>query len=231
MADHPILFSGPMIRAILDGRKSQTRRVVKPTLIGGDCAALDNSSPPQWWTWIGSDESAEPWDRLPRCPYGQPGDKLWVRETWAPADLLAEGYVLDDPVCVGYRADLSAVSHEAGNVHSVDTYAWNWDRLRWRPSIHMPRWASRLSLLLTGVRVERLHAISEEDARGEGAGYGVSALCGFPPDFADRTDGVGSYRDCFRHLWDSINGARPGCSWADNPWVWAISFAPEAPHV
>jgi hypothetical protein len=151
-----------------------------------------------------------------RCPYGQPGDRLWVRETWAPVDHMTDGCVeREDPVCVGYQADHAAVSHEAGNRHALDVYAWNWECAvrRWRPSIHMPRWAARLLLDVTGVRVERLRAISEADAVAEG--------------IDEEMDANGLRRapvPTYARLWNSINGKRPGCSWADNPWVWVVSF-------
>ncbi len=138
-----------------------------------------------------------------RCPLGQPGDQLWVRETWAyvPASayLCSEG--VQQTVCPT-DPDMAAI------------YASGWDRSspgRWRPSIHMPRWASRITLEITNIRVERIQDITEEDAKSEGA---------IPePDhpFAD----THNCRDAFKLLWNCLYGIP---SWAANPWVWVIEF-------
>lgn len=178
MKERPILFSAPMVRAIVAGTKTQTRRIVKP-------GVLEDGWPIAY--------AAE------RCPYGAPGDRLWVRETWAKA-----GEVGDD---IEYRAD-------------------NPDPLgaRWRPSIHMPRWASRLLLEVTAVRVERLQDISEDDACAEG----VQELDGTLDELAlyARAKKMGECatdsRVWFAELWDSINGTR--APWASNPFVWVVSF-------
>ncbi len=170
--EKPILFSGEMVRAILDGRKTQTRRVVRREHIPFVHSLLAG--------WISGR-----WSHLP-LPYGRPGDQLWVRETW-----------LEDTVGnIRYRATERAVQDG------------NW---KWRPSIFMPRWASRISLEVTAVRVERVRDISEEDARAEGV------------DSIVATDTYSSYRMGFRKLWDSINAKR-GYSWESNPWVWVVEF-------
>jgi hypothetical protein len=194
--DRPMLFSGPMVRAIFDGRKTQTRRVLNPQPWGP-------------FTW-----PKQPW---------QPGDRLWVRETWAPVDHIV-GTEREDPVCVGYRADHWAICHEADNVHALNTYAWNWDMVKWRPSIHMPRWASRLTLEVVSVRVERLREITEADALAEGIDTESD-------DFA-RAEGLvaaGASRPAavfaFADLWDSL--AKPGTRWEDNPWIWCVEFKRE----
>jgi len=197
MKEHPILFSGEMVRAILEGRKTQTRRVIKP-------------QPPEgsWWDaesglfhLAGSKLGV-----MRHCPYGVPGDHLWVRETHHidhyPAETLdAQG----NPGTVHYRADTDIISQ-------------SWDG-QWRLSIFMPRWASRITLLVTGVRVEQVQDISEDDARAEG----IPLVNGHYPDYenpGNRWDTPGA---SFISLWDSINRKR-GYSWQSNPWVWAVTF-------
>ena len=185
MTDRPILFSAEMVRAILHGRKTQTRRVVKLTADG------HVQAPSKHLRWYPTDPGA-----IQACRYGQAGDLLWVRETWARH---ASG--------VDYAADFAAVSRpQAGP---------------WRPSIHMPRWASRITLRTTDIRVERLQDISEDDARAEGAMWhdgGTYWHSGWSHDYSDvHADAYSS----FARLWNKING--PG-AWDANPWVWAISF-------
>ena len=179
--ERPILFSGAMVRAILEGRKTQTRRVVKPT-----------SGPHSIEKTICTPGSLAAFIRH-RCPYGQPGDRLWVRETWGIHDA--------DPARAWFRADPGVEDCVAKS-----TAGW-----KWRPSIHMPRWASRITLRLTDVRVERVQDISVSDCIAEGLGY--------PTD--DRYAAV----DNFKPLWDSINAAR-GYGWDANPWVWVLVFEP-----
>jgi hypothetical protein len=208
--EKPILFSAPMVRAILEGRKTQTRRVIKPQPV-----ALGASGNFGLAAKFGG-------GRKPlRTPYGQPGDRLWVRETWAPVDQLADRVEREDPVCVGYRADYSAISHESDNVHQLDVTHWNWEHssVRWRPSIFMPRWASRLTLEVTDVRVERLQDISEKDAKAEG--IDTSIVDPSPREPINAKNYVWA-RDAFRDLWDSINADR--APWASNPWMWVVGF-------
>lgn len=218
MTERPILFSAPMVRAILEGRKTQTRRIVrlKP---GQQVDERDDGSS---WPWTDYD-GADMWHWLP-CPYGQPGDRLWVRETWAVPHALdgrKPRYVPAD-ARFHYRAD-----EDAGG-------------LRWRPSIHMPRWASRITLEITEVRVERLQEIGEADAIAEGLKRitkdgGATIKHGIPDrDGLPGTDDTGwPWRDwsadprvAFRRLWESIHGPD---SWAANPWVWVVGFSRVAP--
>lgn len=142
-----------------------------------------------------------------KCPHGVPGDRLWVRETWY--DNLGEVRTsADGRDEVYYRAD--GLPDMEGEEHD----------LKWRPSIHMPRWASRLTLEIVDVKVERLQGISEEDAVAEGVGEVGGAIvhrCD-----SDTKHPAAVYQ--FAQLWDSINGTKHGCSWQDNPWVWAIEF-------
>ena len=218
VAERPILFSAEMVRAILAGWKTQTRRVV---------SCLDASHATAWrfhdglWHPCADQLSRGILDPVGpgiRCPYGAPGDRLWVREAWAISRIWDQSrpseMPLDDSdrIPTWWRAD--GVSEES----------WA-NRGRWRQSIHMPRWASRITLEITDVRVQRLQDISEEDALAEGTPCWV---CGRTIDGLSENDcecfhsrrAVGSYQA----LWDSINGKRPGCSWADNPWVWIIHF-------
>jgi hypothetical protein len=197
MIERPILFSGPMVRAILAGAKTQTRRVVKPQY--ASCSVT-------WGCKAGSGFGFffGGHDDLVKCPYGQPGDRLWVRETgWErpirTARDLREG--ADTWEKYYYDADgLSEGDHEQFK-------AWGFKR---RPSIYMPRWASRITLEVTGVRVERLQDIGEQDAKAEGV------------NTKSRGDGTILPSYLFQSLWDSINAKR--APWASNPWVWVISF-------
>lgn len=225
MRERPILFIGDMVRAILEGRKTVTRRTVKSDWIQSERAPLETSAG-VFHFWC-SGEFA--------CPYGLPGDRLWVRETWcdvnlygAPGlayradgdirDLMAEPCFLDADGAFDYSAD---------RVKAYGFAVWCDDLLsgaegRWRPSIHMPRWASRILLEITAVRVERLQDITEEQAIAEG--IDLDALA----DAQDRYDMVlaGSGADgratpitAFRDLWNSTGG-----DWDANPWVWVIEF-------
>ena len=192
--ERPILFSGPLVRAILEGRKTQTRRVCKPS----------------WLRYLDPSEPEDHAAALAQCPYGQPGDRLWVRETFAQ--------MWNDEPCgcgvtfcpghehVEYRADTgnplpgewpAELRGEPGSP-------------RWRPSVHMPRWASRINLLVTHVRLERLQEIGEADILAEGV---------------DVT-GHATPHEVWVDLWDSINGKRDGGAyvWARNPWVWVVEF-------
>lgn len=188
MRERPILFSAPLVRAILEGRKTQTRRVLKCE--DPDAMRLLHTDPvPHGVATFGHSIPDDPCPLDIPCPYGAEGDRLWVREAHACGDMgpMREG----GPIF--YRADYSDSDPHVGP---------------WRPSIHMPRWASRIDLLVTSVRAERLQEIDNLDAEAEG-------LIPDPADFP---------RDQFRVLWDQINGKRDGCSWASNPWVWVVSF-------
>jgi len=184
--ERPILFNGDMVRAILEGRKTMTRRVMKHQ--PGEVTAVGR---PLFF------QDGDTGRRVsPKCPYGQPGDHLWVRETFADEAGDTRKYLGDH---IYYRADGDGVDLQDGF---------------WTPSIHMPRWASRITLEVTGVRVERLQDISEEDAQAEGA---EPKLCtGYPYHNPPSTHTNG-----FCQLWESING--PG-SWDANPWVWVVEF-------
>ena len=198
MKERPILFSGAMVRAILDGRKTQTRRIIKPH----PHWINENNSVAHIGKKVGNVEYL--------CKYGQPGDRIFVRETFGTCDSYAPH--------IFYRAD-----GEAPNKN-----------FKWKPSIHMPRWASRITLEITGVRVERLQDISEDDALSEGLAsvskYGSLFKHGIPDfDGLPGNDNVGwpwvewdsNPISAYKKLWESINGKG---SWEENPWVWVITF-------
>lgn len=203
--ERPILFSAPMVRAILDGRKSQTRRVIKPVQ--------------------SRDDGMWPAGRNPAsdCPYGRPSDQLWVREMWAETDRP------DGTPVVTYAAG-GCIAVGRGPQRRTDDFlchgiAWSDTPTpdRWRPSIHMPRWASRITLEITDVRVQRVQDIGEEDARAEGVLW-VPGHGEIEP--ADLEEGYSNYLNCregFQVLWDSINAKR-GFGWDINPWIWALTF-------
>ena len=206
MTERPIIFSAPMVNAIIAGTKTQTRRMVKPPP-DSRCHEAFIGADGGWYfsRIVGRSQKFAPPAAAPKpttvsmlhlhCPYGVPGDRLWVRETWAvphQADHLPPRLALPYQFCVHYAA-----SEERGG-------------LLWRPSIHMPRWASRILLEITAVRVERLQEISEADAIAEGAPW---RACGAPQE-GSHVAGLGA-------LWESING--PG-SWDANPWVWVIEI-------
>lgn len=183
----PILFSTPMVQAILDGRKTMTRRVIKPQ---PDEDGLAKFLPTRQW----HDTDA----RVYKCPYGKPGDILWVRETFA--NLNAD--FPTNPKCYVYKAD--------------DLQGNSYGPVTWKPSIHIPKEACRLFLKVTDVRVERLQEISEDDAKAEG----IEKMSGYYRDYLNRGGNLPPYAS-FQSLWQSINGPE---SWDANPWVWVIQF-------
>lgn len=204
MAERPILFNGAMVRAILAGRKTQTRR---PLRAGLDPERLGETMSKADWRKVNRDMPVA-FGAAYLCPFGQPGDRLWVRETWM--DLTGTGIghwdTAGKPMRYAYGAE--SPSGSASDEARKDF------GLKWRPSIHMPREACRLVLEITGVRVERLQAISDSDALAEGieelngrySHNGGSCKCRTP---------AGS----FHELWTSTGG-----DWDSNPWVWVIEF-------
>lgn len=215
MTERGMIFNGEMVRAILDGRKTQTRRLMKIQPKPCNHSNWPEHSPITQWKsdstgwYCGVCANGISIDHRQRakaivCPFGAIGDRIWVRETWAEAGAGAPELKL-------YRANYPAhVPPHYENVPPVE-------EIRWTPSIHMPRWASRILLEITDVRVERLNSISQADAIAEGAPPShpsidaVSRQFGFP-DFS---------RSWFGQTWQSIYGDD---SWKANPWVWAITF-------
>lgn len=198
MTERPILFSAPMVRALLAGRKTQTRRVVRHPHVAEIEAWHFNGVSWRFGVY-GEGGGAADLGGM-RCPYGVEGDRLWVRETWAKAGEAGDA--------VEYRAD----NHDPRAA-------------RWRPSIHMPRWASRLTLAVTGVRVERLQDISESDAIAEGIeehrGVKAAGVSSAWRDYGNVGRWCPDSVESYRSLWESINGRG---SWAANPWVWVVEF-------
>jgi len=217
MIERPILFNGEMVRAVLNGSKTQTRRVAKLSDRGHlvlernrhhtVCARMTNDGPE--WTPAGSGPS-EP---LPQshidaaCPYGAPGDRLWVRETFR----VSRAYDCLPPK----RVKASIYHYAADGRPSQQGYGFRWGKVR--QSIFMPRWASRISLDVLTIRVERLQAITADGARAEG--HPVD-----PARSRDQEVHDDASLDWFMDLWDDINGKKPGRAWADNPWVWVVGF-------
>lgn len=209
MKERPILFSGPMVRALLDGNKRQTRRVVKMKP-HQQIEERDDGTP---WPWMyDGKRDADSWMA---CPYGKPGDRLWVRETFCKIIGQSGGWIETD-----YQATYTP-GFRLGDSLGL--------KKRWTPSIHMPRDASRITLEITSVRVERLQGISEADAMAEGI-----VECPIPADdegprrigyMVGPDDGKSGLSvtpiHAYRDLWESINGAD---SWGANPWVWVIDF-------
>ncbi|MFP2116243.1 hypothetical protein ACLEB2_24115 [Klebsiella pneumoniae] len=233
MTERGMIFNAEMVRALLSGRKTQTRREVKLNL---DIACLATTY--DWATSLAANhyqalteeqiqQKAESLRGVIHpvilgngqmvsiiCPYGKPGDRIWVRETFCPVDDTQYG----GEKWVDYRATPKfEASHPAGwNCAPNDAEA-----LKWRPSIHTPRWASRILLEITDVRVERLNAISEEDATAEGVPPAGSLLPDYPGTFLTPKGDFATAKVAFQRLWESIYGEE---SWKANGWVWVISF-------
>jgi hypothetical protein len=216
MKERPILFNAEMVRAILEGKKTQTRRIFKTP------------------SWSDADYSAELYPnlngfympdaatgllRVVQCPLGLPGDLLWVRESFQP--LLADGIKLRDSdykTGVGYAPNYVATSPV---VEFMDHGHDDEITPRITPSIFMPRWASRITLEITDVRVQRLQEISEEEARLEGCSNDTD--WDWRPTYSDPdSGGYPTYKRDFQELWDSINLKR--CPWSSNPWLWVLTF-------
>lgn len=220
MSDRPIIFSAPMVRALLDGRKMQTRRVLKPL------PEAEGQSYVMWpvygYARVGFQRCGS--SPLPdrAAPYA-PGDRLWVREAWAchwatddqppremDPDLWSVRYLADDHIRPAARDGSLALKKQCAKVRS---------------SFHMPRWASRLTLLVTDVRVTRLQEISEADAVAEGIEQDDVGLW---RDYAGSDVGWGFSVESFRSLWNSLHGPD---AWAANPWVSAVSFTVERRNI
>lgn len=247
MKERPILFSGPMVRAILDGRKTQTRRIVKPQpYIHPDDDngwIIDYKKHPYAWP-------ERFFDGTVKCHFGKLGDSLWVREKWATywrhnTSGYVEAYNFTGPIDLNiFNGKSHTAIGNAGGIEYAATYPdggygyserigqFVGEIKKWRSSIHMPRWASRIDLEITNVRVERLQDISEEDAIAEGVDYHkcpttqtnasieaqrIAHRIGMAAEHVSKIDYIGGYRT----LWESINGEG---SWDANPWVWVVEF-------
>ncbi|HBZ3367778.1 TPA: hypothetical protein MG630_03410 [Klebsiella pneumoniae] len=233
MKERGMIFNGEMVRAILDGRKTQTRRIMKPQ--PEPCPRGGH-----WWpsnvfkTMLHVEEEMQNgkggWGGLvgDACPFGDVGDRIWVREAYrfpASLDDVSPTGVGEMAVATGYRKPWAPTFYEF-----TGTFSDGWkgfetppkvsDAGKLRPSIHMPRWASRILLEITDVRVERLNAISEEDARAEGIIDGGCLNCG-EPEPCGCANPEPDATDAFAYLWQSIYGQD---NWNANPWVWVIEF-------
>lgn len=231
MTDRPILFSGPMVRAILEGRKTQTRRALTRLRSKGAISDFGPSTT-AGFDWHFRDQDMR-WhdvsrERLFEVLPWKIGDRLWVREAFSPAP--------EDPPPSNDRQTLWNIAFAAGG-HRFATAPsgynptlYNYER--WSPSIHMPRWASRLTLVVTDVRIQRLRDISDDDALSEGIteaeddAWGImysGTWFNYPIPYKHLRHYA---TEAFFDLWDSINGERHSCSVRDNPWVVAITFKP-----
>lgn len=221
MTDRPILFSGPMVRALLEGRKTQTRRVLKKPAWAQDKGwperVMEEQDLDGRLSWFASETGC-----LSTLPIPQPRDRLWVREAWktdryyddlAPSEMSGEQPLL-------FMAD-----------NSVERWGWKPDALsrwgRFRQGMHMPRWASRLTLTVTDVRVQRVQEISDKDATAEGIDRDTD---GWRDYLMPSTQCCPDPRTSFQTLWDSLNGPR-GYGWDANPWVVAYTFTAERRNI
>ncbi|AHF77948.1 Phage protein [Sodalis praecaptivus] len=229
MKERPIIFRADEVRAILDGRKTQTRRVMKPQPSDDFCPDIAQGDEPTAIDNNGEMYPGKPIFGVPdkyedqgyKSPYGQPGERLWVRETWqAIHDSTDEwGHVEERTYAPSIPKEKDTYWHTVYQEYFGDENRE--DRgFPWRPAIHMPREASRITLEITGVRVERLRDISEEDARSEGIIDGGCINCGNPEPCSCDTPNPDA-RDSFVYLWQSIYGEE---SWQTNPFVWVIEF-------
>lgn len=222
MKSRPILFSAPMVRALLAGTKTQTRMAIKDQQIGERFSHMTEDGLAHL-EWLGEPScGAGVWD-VPEysaqvaCPHGQPGDQLWVRETWSGT----HAYQNETP------SERVSVMTPDGPMLRDEIWYWadgepsygDWERPR--PSIQMPRWASRITLEITGVRVERLQAISEADAIAEGCTKNHNGYYWGGPHPVSGLKQMATAVSAYRDLWNSINGLD---SWALNPWVWVVEF-------
>ena len=206
VAEKPIIFSAPMIRALLEGRKTQTRRFLRLPLWRGVRGS---------YGWRPFDPSL-PEDReaMALCgPYGATGDLLWVRERWRTYCAAA--------------GELQFADDTVRRCGSDEFWAHKRSDGRWASPIHMPRWASRLTLRVESVRVERVQEITDKGAAAEGV---RCYICDGPVDGMSENDCAcfhsrAAARESFEMLWNSINGKKPGRAWADDPWVWVIGFS------
>ncbi|CZW44951.1 hypothetical protein [Enterobacter hormaechei] len=234
MKERGMIFNGEMVRAILDGRKTQTRRIMKVQPQPCNHANWPDYSPDSQWKsypngWCcavcanGTTIDHRHHAKGINCPFGSVGDHIWVREAF-------QGPLVSEELLEEYRAYPEKFENPEYCEYAADggprpEYCDLDDNLRhgWRPSIHMPRWASRLTLEITGVRVERLNSISQKDAQAEGM-----ELTGWRPTYSDPDSGgeVWTPYDNFAQLWESIYGEE---SWQANPWVWVIEFKVASP--
>lgn len=239
--ERPILFNGPMVRALLDGGKTQTRRIVKPQADARTTEVFQGADGIWRFSYPTARAPVSHADWDVRCPYGVPGDQLWVRESWQYNNWTEDGYPW-----IGYKANgETRLCNRIPDCEWADRLTEVWERLssqenysidglaadrKWRPSIHMPHWASRLMLEIACVRVERLQDISEADAVAEGLetmaqhnpiGTPTGKTLALNPWIPNESPVWDTPIGAYRSLWESINGTD---SWVLNPWVFVVEF-------
>jgi hypothetical protein len=246
-------MKGPLVRRTLSGEKTETRRLV--TSLAG-IGKIDQLSAVGMSSWYYDDQhgnrcSCSHSTMLARCPYGQPGDELWIRETWAPGDLLVQPHESVPCEYVAYKADNSVRRVTAGTPPSEDMRDGATPPVGvWRPAIFMPRDACRLRVRIVSVELEPLQCITDADARAEGVatltlgelidqgvprarilrglrdvGCPVSAECLESWTIGDPIDFLEEHpRKAFQLVWDLLNGDKPGARWADDPYVWVVRY-------
>ena len=197
MKERPILFKGRLVRAILEGHKTQTRRVIKRQPFATP------TQPEEVNVEVGKTEVRIEVD-VGRCPYGEPGDQLWVREAWR------------QKFCTKHDGENSIPTNpcECGGAYAADSPDPKLSIFKWKPSIHMPRWASRIQIAVVSVKVERVQEITVKDACAEGVFHGGYYATEPPMPYPIAT---------FKRLWDTINRKR-GFGWESNPYVWVVEF-------
>ncbi|MEH4145536.1 hypothetical protein POX36_15420 [Klebsiella pneumoniae] len=231
MKERGMIFNGEMVRAILNGRKTQTRRIMAPQ--PADDIERGIFPNPEVIGWKSSRRHKHGSTTAHFCHYGKPGDRIWVRETWGVVshafsdDGLMIDWVPDRPATAIHEMPFGNGYYSGYAIYAADgDFTWGDDdgyedgRSCWKPSIHMPRAASRILLEITDVRAERLNTISEEDARAEGIIDGGCLNCG-EPEPCRCANPEPDATDAFAYLWQSIYGQE---SWNANPWVWVIEF-------
>lgn len=206
MKESPILFRGPMVRAILSGRKTQTRRPVSKGWLPLVEEVLRGNK--KW------DISTIEYGLT--IPFGEIGDCLWLRETWHPCARIGR------EVEVEYLADQTSRLISLGNA-DLDKFDDDWISSSWKPSIHMPRWASRITLEIINVRVEKIQEISEEDAKKEGMIQSEHGWYWGGDTGPEEDRCLSSARMAFANLWNKTT-TKEKISWYSNPWVWVIDF-------
>lgn len=220
--EHPILFSSQMVKAILEGRKTITRRVIKPqpilTTARGRQIIGDEFH--EWPVGIIRRISLLKHDMILKCPYGQVGDRLWVREALKVITVPEQRFKHingEDTICdkdIVYSADDNFLEWEFPPDHKLSK---RMEKYGYCPSIFMPRWTSRIMLEITNIRVERLQGVTEEDAQKEGWHIkNLNPIETYDPVVMNKA------REWFTNLWDSLNGKK--YPWKSNPWVWVIEF-------
>lgn len=222
MTERGMIFNAEMVRALLDGRKTQTRRIMKVQPESNQLGLLlitdsTKHSDIGKYHWAESNATGNHVrSKFFLCPFGAVGDRIWVREAFFPAPLEMQSAPPRKTMWnIAYR---DGVQMDKLAPAEYNPTIYNYER--WTPSIHMPRWASRILLEITNVRVERLNAISEEDARAEGIIDGGCLNCG-EPEPCGCANPEPDATDAFAYLWQSIYGQE---NWNANPWVWVISF-------